>query len=298
MAALLLGSSLSAPAAADDFRVPFIDSLSDPSSDIFDPASEYGGTMRYFVDPSSSYMTFVVNGLTYSVDWSSKIDEAIQEWQQAVGQQLSFTRVTDAGQANVVIRTGNSSVVGGPTQLAGTRVRLGSGSPTTINFYTDQFQRYFSDENTVRPALAYMNGGTAADLLNFVTRLAAKHELGHALGLAEFGTRAGPGVRVAIPTGGLGGTPPVVAPIMAPNPFLYIRMLFAQNNRMAGTPNESFVPSAGESLLIADMIGIAPAEAEALITLMRAQRATCSSSSMWCIKPPYIDHGGGDDDEL
>ncbi|AJC21794.1 hypothetical protein [Pandoraea pulmonicola] len=284
---LLVAIFFATPATAVQMPIAFTNSLTNPGH-IFNPMTEYGGTVRYFIDPNSALMTVVINNVPYSVDWNSVIEEAVSEWRAALStSNLSLTRVTNRAQANVVIATATDPPSASTsTVLAGT-IPTHNGLPTTITFYSNQFQNYLGGHEATL-ALQFLRDQTIQGLLSFIVKRIAKHELGHALGLAHTQARSHFFVEVQVQDNQLR------TPIMIGNLFYYLRTMFAFVNNMGDIPDEYFVPDPSQTLLTNDYIEVTPEEGDAVQTLMRTQQATCGSLLL-CIKPPYIHDGDGDD---
>lgn len=282
---LLSALSFIAPGAmAEPLPVPF---LHDWSGHIFDASTAYNGAVRVYVDPSTSYMEFNVNGQDIGVDWAAKIDEAIAEWNAALGGALTITRVDDASDANVVVSVeDNPSPAQNLIRYAGTSL-LNGNIPTEMKIYQDEWKTAVAS-NAWALARNFIQGGAdnVAPLLNFMTRFTAKHELGHALGLEHSNVNSEFSVTVQISLNDL------MPPIMTADGTFFIRRIFSNLNQMADEPDPDFVPTPGQRLVTADDIAIAVQEADALQALFRADQADCTSFVMSCIKPPYINDGG------
>jgi hypothetical protein len=283
IAALFLSSVFAGPLWAQQsgpVKVPFEWGSSGEEQSIFNPNEIYQGTVRYFVQPANSSMTITVDGAEYTVDWNSVVQEAIDEWRQALaGTNLAIEPASDEGQANLVISIENSGLQSGPFNPGGTNL-MSATSPTRTRFYSDQFQVIFNN-GAAQKYFKYIQGG-APELLRFLTRLTAKHELGHALGLDHAGLLVGPAVTV--------NGPLFRAAIMMPDPFLFTADLWAQVNHL--TPADPPANNPPTRLVTADDIAITAPEADALAALVRTQQDTCTggSSLFSCIKAPFIDY--------
>ncbi|CAM3631839.1 hypothetical protein BOSP111201_17285 [Bordetella sputigena] len=281
-----------APADAQTMStVPF---LHDWSGHIFSAIDAYNHQLRIYVDPTTSYMEFDVNGGAVGVDWSAKIDEAIAEWKAALADivgVLQITRVDDPSQANLVVTvTDNPSSVPQVLDYAGTSL-INGNIPTTIKIYRNEWSRAITSSNWAAHSRFMQGGGdSSAPLLNFMTRFTAKHELGHALGLQHDGVNSDFSVRVPISPADL------MVPVMTADGSFFIRRLFAELNNLAEVPDANFQPAAGQRLVTADDIAIATQEASAIMELNATESAVCGSVLM-CIKPPYINDGGPSHDE-
>lgn len=288
---LSLLAALSFTAPVDAQTIPF---LHDWSGHIFHASDSYNRELRIYVDPTTSYMQFEVNGGAIGVDWSAKMDEAIAEWKAALSDMaplLQITRVDDPSQANLVVTvTDNPSSVTQVIEYAGTSL-INGNIPTTIKLYKNEWLRAITSNNWAL-ASRFVQGAanSSAPLLNFMTRFTAKHELGHALGLEHDGVNSDFSVRTPISTSDL------MVPIMTADGTFFIRRLFAELNNLPEVPDANFQPAAAQRLVTADDIGIARQEEAAILLVNAADSAVCGSILM-CIKPPYINDGGPSHDE-
>jgi len=151
----------------------------------FNPFVAYGNTVKYYLSPNTRAVTFTVNGdQSYQIDIGAAAEEAMGEWERAMGIKFEQTLQQNEAQLRISILNGsmNNDHCGQSDTLAATFYPNGpkpSGSdPTVISYFKPIIQKMTSD-GTHRTKL---KNKSDEDFLDLLIKQISKHEIGHALG--------------------------------------------------------------------------------------------------------------------
>lgn len=200
------------------------------------PFTAYRSSLNYFIAADARAMTITVDGHTYRIDMEAVTKEAIAEWQHALGTSLIFAQVTSEATAELIVNVSNTGAF--PVILGSGVPKSAYASRASLSYYSRGFEDTLRDREYRSSVAPYIEAGrtdeeTTNNLLRFLARMVAKHEIGHVLGFdhPDFSANSGepPALlgRVVV----FENHPNPTIPIMTSRSIDYIRSLFAATGR-------------------------------------------------------------------